>query len=492
MFHINSCRGGRSRSPGIFSFSPGGGLRPHQRALFFLVIAALFCGCAGPRTQLMEQVRSELAASDYRKAYATYKTKVGSTQRVDELLNLGLLAYEAGDYAASFAALAAAERLAEERQTKSVSREAAGIAVSDRVRAYQGTIFDKAMLHYYRALGFLAQDNLSSAAVEGRAIATYLEVNARESKHTYKDDAFLQWLSGALYHGYGQINDAWISYRRAREIYAAGFYGIPEPVFLCPLTLEAVREVGHSESEAALEAECPGAAAELQPDWGRVVMICETGTAPPIREENILLPVLKRDPHRWDNDDARDRYAWEVSQRRRGDYYYEQHELDYLLRIALPYYDNREPGTAVRQVVLRDAAGREYRAALMQDVGAILRQDLSDRQPAILARAISRALLKYAATKTAEKVGGKKNQLLGDLLGAAVNIAGAATEAADTRSWETLPDRIWVVDVQLPPGPHELRAVCLDDFGSALARLDFEPVNIHRGQTVFLRTRCAR
>ncbi|MBU0507987.1 hypothetical protein KKH27_04030 [bacterium] len=435
----------------------------------------------------MTQVRSELASSSYQKAYATYQKKVADTQRVDELLNLGLLAFEAGDYETSFRVLAEAERLAEERETKSLSREAAGIAISDRVRAYQGTVFDKAMLHYYRGLGFLAQNSLESATVEGRRIATYLEVNARESKHAYKDDAFLQYFSGSLYDAFGQFNDAWISYKRAREMYA-DFYGVPEPSFLCPVTLAAVRKVGHEESEKELEERCGGDAPNRE--WGRVIVICEAGLSPPILEENIMFPIYKSDPKRWDKDEDRDEYAWRVSERR-----YHQDDnvtVDYFLRVALPYYSSEYVGTSVQNVVVRDTAGGEFPCELTTRLAAILRQDLSDRMPAIVARAISRALIKYAATKAAEQVGGKKDKWLGDVLGAAVNIAGAASEAADTRSWETLPDRIFVADFRLPPGPHTLRAVLRDDFGTVLFRHDFDPVEVKRGQVTFLRARCMR
>ncbi|MDD5089048.1 MAG: hypothetical protein PHI18_09680 [bacterium] len=463
----------------------------HRSSLlpFVLALGLLLASCAGPRTQLMTQVRGELSSSSFQKAYETYQQKTAKTERVDELLNLGLLAFEAGDYATSFRVLEEAERLAEERETKSLSREAAGVVLSDRVRAYQGTVFDKAMIHYYRGLGFLAQNSLESATVEGRAIAHYLEVNSRESKHRYKDDAFLQYFSGALYDAFGQTNDAWISYARAGEIYA-DFYGVPEPSFLCPVTLAAVKKVGHEESEKALEERCGDRA--MNPDDGRVIVICEAGLAPPILEENIMLPIYKNDPHKWDNDEARDEYAYRVGERR-----YHQDDnvtVDYFLRVALPYYSGEYVGSGVHDVVVRDTEGGEFSGELATSLSAILRQDLSDRMPAILARAVTRALIKYAATKAAEQVGGdkKNDRWLGDVLGAAVNIAGAATEAADTRSWETLPDRIYVADFSLPPGTHELRAVFQDDLGGVLFRHDFPPIEVTRGQTLFLRARCVR
>jgi len=457
-----------------------------------LLLALLIFGCAGKRTLLFEEVRNELRATETQKAYAAYKSKVKteSTERVDELLNLGLLAYEAGDYMAALKAFQDADRLAEERLTKSASREAASLATSDRVRAYQGTVFDKAMLHYYSSLCFLAQNDLPSAVVDGRRIATYLEVNARESKHTYKDDAFLQWYSGSLYDSYGQANDAWISYKLARELYDGGFYSVPEPSFLCPVTLQAARKVGHDESVTELEADCPDAAAQLQSGWGRVIVLCEAGIAPPILEEDIIFPFLKTEYKEWSDKDRRDGLAMGVYDRGHS-YQYAETELQYLLRVALPYYASDYRGTGVQRVYVNTTEDTGVQAELGTSVAAILRQDLDDRMPAIAVRAITRAIIKYAATRAAEEAGGK-DETKRWIFGTAMNILGAATEAADTRSWETLPDRIYVADFELPPGTHNVRALFEDGNGSTLLRHDFPEITLKAGEIKILRARCLK
>ena len=282
---------------------------------------------------------------------------------MDELLNLGLLALEAGDFATAQSALSQADILAEERLTKSLSREAAGMAVSDRVRAYQGTAMDKALIHYYRALAFLGQNDLSSAVVEGRRIASYLEVTARESKHAYKDDAYLQWFSGSLYESFGQVNDAWISYKRARELYAR-FLRRSRAVLSLPRHARRRRgRWGTTSRKRNWKNSAPTPAAQLKPGYGRVVVICETGIAPPILERNLVFPIYTSDNTNWADDEARWRYAGEVS--RRGDGYYGDNvKLKYLLRIAMPYYpdDAFGHGRGRRRGARRDSA--EVRAEL--------------------------------------------------------------------------------------------------------------------------------
>jgi hypothetical protein len=223
-----------------------------------------------------------------------------------------------------------------------------------------------------------------------------------------------------------------------------------------------------------------------------VIVLCEAGVAPPILDERVTLPIFKNDPHTFTDDAERERYARDVSLRRGADYRYEDRELDYLLTVALPYYHPDYVGSAVYSVAIRDSTDREVRAELVQSVGAILKKDLSDRYPAIMVRAIIRGIIKYAAAKGAEAAGKDESKTLGHIFKAIVNIAGAATEIADTRSWETLPDRIFAADFRLPPGEHNLRAVFESMFGQPLWRHDFPPVTVKKDETVYLRVRCTQ
>ncbi len=468
---------------------PAGGLPSAPKIAFAIlaVVSLLLVGCAGKRTLLMEQVRTELRSTSTEQALAAYEKGIKKkTQRVDELLNLGLLALEAKKYDQALAALKEADRLADERLTKSLSREAASLTTSDRVRAYQGTVYDKAMLHYYQALAYLMKGAPDAATVEGRRIASYLEVNARESKHTYKDDPFLQWFSGVMYEAYGQHNDAWISYKNAAKLYP--FYGMEEPGYLCRAEYAALKEVGASDEEKELLEQCPDVDKDYDPNWGRVIVLCEAGIAPQILETNVMFPIMKYDNHNFSNDDERERYANDVYLRGQ-DYQYNEGELDYFVRVALPYYPEEYYGTDVYRVSVR-GDGIDKLAELAAPVGSILRQDLSDRMPAITVRAITRGIIKYAASKAAEEAGKEDSKVLGSILGGAVNLLGAATEAADTRSWETLPDRIFVADFQLPPGEHDLQVMYEDGSGMTVLRYDLPKVSIEAGELTVLRARC--
>jgi hypothetical protein len=440
----------------------------------------------------MRRVREDISHAGYAEAFTRYKKEVRDTESVNELLNLGLLAIEAERYEEGQNYLAEAERLAEERFTRSLSREAVAVVMSDLVRAYEGTDFDKGMLHYYRALAFLAVGHPQSAVVEGRRIAQYLTVLSSESGATYRDDAFLQYFNGTLYELGGQVNDAWISYRRAREVYR-DYYGILEPSFLCPVTLSAARAVGIPEEEQNLEEECPEDSSRLLNRAGRVIVLCEVGQALPIEEENILIPIFDNDPDNWWMVPDRDRLVEELCWR--ANHSYDSHGVRYFIRMALPVYSEYPCASRVAEVVVRTPDG-EYRAELVQDIEAIFRQDLKDRYDAILARAVTRAILRCAAAEGARKAeeenrskNGKSNIFWG-ILGAIFHRRPDVTVGpADTRSWETLPEVIFAADFQLPPGVHPMSVVFYDDLAHPLYRRDYDPIPVRKGDVLILRVR---
>ncbi|MEM7678864.1 MAG: hypothetical protein AAF449_23025, partial [Myxococcota bacterium] len=83
--------------------------------------------------------------------------------------------------------------------------------------------------------------------------------------------------------------------------------------------------------------------------------------------------------------------------------------------------------------------------------------------PGLKARAIVRATAKYVATQGTKKAieGGKnasdERKLAGALIGLFGNIAAAASENADLRTWSFLPSYFRVARLNVPPGRHTLR-----------------------------------
>lgn len=93
--------------------------------------------------------------------------------------------------------------------------------------------------------------------------------------------------------------------------------------------------------------------------------------------------------------------------------------------------------------------GAAARIDQIVDLNTMARRELRDEMPGLVARNISRAVVKGVAQNELEKQAG----LFGSIVGA---VASAMTEKADDRMWRTLPGHVYVGRVKLPPGEHRL------------------------------------
>jgi hypothetical protein len=96
-------------------------------------------------------------------------------------------------------------------------------------------------------------------------------------------------------------------------------------------------------------------------------------------------------------------------------------------------------------------------------------------------RTVLRGLLKYLAKKEADE----ENEALGWV----VNLVGAATEVADTRTWSTLPERIFVTHLTLPEGSWRLEVEVTNQLGQRVAWMDVPELQVSAGQRSFLNYR---
>jgi hypothetical protein len=92
---------------------------------------------------------------------------------------------------------------------------------------------------------------------------------------------------------------------------------------------------------------------------------------------------------------------------------------------------------------------------VIADVGQMAAQQYDAIYPYVLGRAVARRALKKAAVYAVKEQMGGYNEWVNLALDAA-GVAWEATEAADTRCWALLPDKIEVLRVELPAGQHEV------------------------------------
>ena len=419
-------------------------------------------------------IRTSLRARNYEAARAQIaKAKKGGNQLL-YLLENGLLAHYEGRYAASNRYFADAERLSAQLFTRSVSREAAALVTNDAVRKYRGHSFERVAVHYYRALNYwylgLPEDALVECRKANLKLAQYAIHNGQAS---YKNDAFIHYITGLFYEATGEFNDAYISYGHARDAYShyEKTFDLAPPQAVAT-DLEHLAAALDGEGTDARLASFNGMRFAKAAGNGELVLFLEIGFIPRKVEEEIELPLYEDDLKR--GEEAH-KVAVDISRRHRV---YPIGDVEYWLRVALPKYEVVAPRTD--RVRIR-AGDRVVQTQIAQNYAAIAKASLKDDYPRIMVRTIARGFVKYLAYREADK----KDKVLGFF----ANLLNVATEIADTRSWVSLPHNIQIGRVELPPGTHAITLEALDASGRIIETETFRQIEIHPGQRTFLNHR---
>jgi uncharacterized protein len=117
-------------------------------------------------------------------------------------------------------------------------------------------------------------------------------------------------------------------------------------------------------------------------------------------------------------------------------------------------YPELEPGVrAVGQPTVK-VDGESYPVELALDVAGEARRAYEDEKGRIIASAITRLITRAVAGEVAQKA--SNDSAVGLLLNLGTQITLTSLDTPDTRSWSTLPARIGVVRLSLPPGKHRV------------------------------------
>ncbi len=354
-------------------------------------------------------------------------------------ISKGMLLRMNGDIAGSVAAFEAAKPLMIYQEATSISETAGRFALAEGTTSYQPRPFERLQLHVLQAINQLELGNWDGARVEALQIDLLLR---REYDGVAPEggDAFARYLSGIIFEGLQEDDNALIAYRKALEAYDRnGALGrVPEDLQLRLLML--TDRVGlDAEHDAYVKrfGEDRNAQAEAlaKRSAGEVIVVATTGLVPQRYEVSSLHQDITS-----------------------GKFY----------RISLPAL--RERSGSARRVVLVEDQHEIGRAERVEDLSAAAQRALDDELPGLIARSIARNIVKNRVANEA----GENSQGMEFLL----NFASAVLENADTRSWSTLPDAIYLLRATLPPGEHHLRVEFVGAGGGALESRDMGSVNV--------------
>ena len=442
----------------------------HTTLPVFLAIS-LLASCA-PYSANTVGIRNSLSTGDHAAALDAVKRAAHGPSKLLYFMESGLIAHYAGDYAHSNILLDRAERISDELFTRSLSREIAALITSDESRHYRGQPHELVFIHYYQALNYWYLNLPEDALVECRKANLKLAQYTKHSKTdpTYKNDAFIHYLTALFYEAEQEYNDAYISLKDAESAYQSyqDAFGLRAPAALEQDLARVEYELGYASTQTALPSEI------LTPGSGELVVFAELGFIPWMTQEEISLPIFDSDLRRVRSGKT-DRISRQIRRRHNRHAYHTN--VDYWLRVALPLLEAPSSNPTTLRIIAGD---RETVPALAQDLSGIARLSLEERSGTIFVRTVARALVKLAASKGAEK----KSEWLGFL----VNLVTASTEIADTRSWVTLPSEIHIGRLSLPAGTHIIKFQSTDGFGDVIRETSREVI-IRPGRRTFINHR---
>jgi hypothetical protein len=421
-------------------------------------LALLLSGCAS-YSDSFSVIESDMAAQRFGAALETLeRQRHPPRDRLLTLLNKAMLERMNGDYAASNTTFEAAKASMEELRGLSLREQGQSLLINDATRSYAGEEFEQVLVHLYMALNYLQLGERIDARVEALQVDERLrEITQRLPENRYTEDALARYLTGMIYEELGERSDAMIAYRKAYEAYRhyEKNYSVAIPESLKHDLLRLSQQMGLTgemrQYRKEFRIERWMSADELA-EQGELIFLLHNGLAPIRREHAVTVP----DP-----------------------------ALDHFVRVALPYYETRPTPVDGARVT---AGGTSASAEVAEDIRAIALKDLETKMPAITARALARAVLKAQMAKAARENARQQNQNNAGAAVAAIamEIAGLVTERADTRSWLTLPSRIHLARLPLPPGTYTVKVDLLGDDGQIVSTQEYANMVIRRGAKTYL------
>jgi len=434
-------------------------LKPIFSKLVCISVVFTLSGCATMQfrdlfsgyAQQMQPVKLQAINGQYEQALQQVPERdISDTNYVLALLEKGRLKHLAGDYKASKHYFSQASGYIDEQKLKAKLQVSKGVqnigAVlsNDNAITYEVPDYEQSMMHSYQALNYLYLGDHEAALVEIRkanlvqraalennfdvindAIASLqdeVELDWQSISTTYPEmedvigeakngfqNAYTFYMSAVLYEASGELNDAYIDYKKALEIY-------PENQYLQNDVLKLATKLGMSDDLSKFEKRFGKYKKNNQKNTGQVVVIYEQGLVEERDEMLLRLPVYTS------KDDMR------------------------FYSISLPVYHKSNQYLPNAQLSIDNEVFNFDQIVKVESLAA---QTLKSQLPSLITRQVIRLIAKEKMRKKMSKEGGDVGNIL-------ANLYNLTSERADTRSWLTLPQSSKILRSDLSPGHHNL------------------------------------
>jgi len=463
------------------------------------LLLAAFAGCS-PSVSRYVLVEESLRANDPKRADSIVEQAekdYGSNSSVLYGMDRGMTLQLAGEYQKSNAMLEQAEEEVDRLYTRKIRIETAAFLTNDNTLPYEGDPYEQVLINVVKAINYALLGAWQDALVEARRIDHRLDVLSDQTtgKNAYRDDGFARYLSGILYESTGDLNNAFIDYRKAYEAIEAtrswAHLSVPTQLRADLLrTAEAMHFTQELTEYRRLFPETTWESSETTQRLAQVVVISYNGRAPrkedqfldvPISLDALQLVLLNRgfSQSNRQNNRVADSVLYGLNGR--------------VVRVALPRLVHQ--GTQVKSdpVTLSSDTGVQVnaRTEVVHSVTALADKTLSEHLPGITAKAVARAAVKYTlaegAKRGAQQAAGKDaGPWVGLLVGLLSHGLAVASEEADKRSWQTLPDEIHLARLWVPPGQYQAHIGGSGPYNGPVGVSTTRTLTLGAGETVFL------
>ena len=407
------------------------------RRISCLLLYCFLSGCASYSANI-SNVEQHMVTQNYQVALTTLDKLYAGSNRDAVLyyLNKGMLLRMNGDFKASNDAFESAKRLMEELEAISITEQTGSMVINDEVKSYEGEVFEKVLLHFYKVLNYLELGKIYDARVEILQTDQLLKKTKQKlSVDELPEEAWVRYMSGIVFEDLGEWSDAMIAYRKAYGAYnnTKGKYKLSIPYSLKVALLRMAERQGLNQELEQYKKEFGinqwETVAELQ-NMGELIVIFNSGLAP-FKKRNSATVVSPSSGQ--------------------------------LIRISLPAYVKRPIAASGANY---DVNGRQGQLETVEIVDALAGKSLEEQMPTI----------KYQAAKAANE---QSNGL-----GLLFNLAGTLLEQADTRSWTTLPQAIYMARIPLQPGSYNL-TLNVTSYDGRDKAFKFDGIRIKAGENVY-------
>lgn len=410
-------------------------LKSLSRVYGFLVALSallLLSGCASFSSNFAK-VENAAATRNIDVAIQTLdQLKLDGANQVLHHLNKASLLRMQGNYTESNAEFDQAKRLMEEMSAVSVTEQAGSVIVNERMKSYEGLPNEQLSVYSLAALNYLQMNDLDAAAVEARQFDVQQGLIASKYPEAkYLSGAFERYLNAMVYQSAGEMDSARIEMEKAVEGYTANSsFGVPRA-----LTEDLAR------------------IAEDKRVKSEVVFVLHNGLGPTMEDFTIRVP----------NPNPMAGSA--------------------ILSLAVPKLVKR-PVPVSRVVLSSDS--KSTTSEVVEDVNDTAEKSLSDRLPAITARAVARMVAKNLLAGQAKERSAAVAGPFSFLADMAIDAGAAISESADTRTWALLPGNIHMARLSLPAGEHTVTATYYGEGGMVIGVPQEYKVTVKPGKKTFI------